>query len=277
MLACDAVPKRRIVARAPKPVTIRATRPNLGIETEYKRRLDDLVAEMQKSLEYWLTAAYRANEPRIAQDATPAIQLQRAFNRLAKRWQRRIDDLAPRLARWFATATYRRTQAGMEKALKDAGWTVKFDPTPTKTDIFRATINENVSLIRSIASEHLSDVEQIVMRSVTQGRDMGALTKALQERFGITKRRAALISRDQSSKATAAINRAQQQELGITTAIWRHSSAGKHPRPEHVAANGKEYPVDKGMFLEGVWTWPGVEINCRCVSVSVLNRAGKQR
>jgi SPP1 gp7 family putative phage head morphogenesis protein len=165
----------------------------------------------------------------------------------------------------------------MEKALKDAGWTVKFDPTPTKTDIFRATINENVSLIRSIASEHLSDVEQIVMRSVTQGRDMGALTKALQERFGITKRRAALISRDQSSKATAAINRAQQQELRITTAIWRHSGGGKTPRPEHVAANGKEYPVDKGMFLEGVWTWPGVEIGCRCVSVSVLNRAGKRR
>jgi len=36
------------------------------------------------------------------------------------------------------------------------------------------------------------------------------------------------------------------------------------------AANGKEYDVDKGMWLEQRWTWPGREINCRCVSRSII-------
>lgn len=66
------------------------------------------------------------------------------------------------------------------------------------------------------------------------------------------------------------ITRTRQQGLGLTRATWLHSTAGKHPRPEHVAASGKPYDIAKGMFLEGRWTWPGVEINCRCVSVPIV-------
>ena len=42
------------------------------------------------------------------------------------------------------------------------------------------------------------------------------------------------------------------------------------PRASHVAASGKRYDVAKGMYLDGVWTWPGHEINCRCVSKAVI-------
>ena len=277
MLACDAVQTRRIIAPKRKPVTLRAARPSVAIEIEYQRRLDKLVDEMHVSLTYWLMASYRQNAPEIAQDAaatagrySPASVLQRRFNRLARRWQRAIDDAAPKLAAWFAKASTDRSDAALKKILKDGGFTVAFDPTPTTTDVFKATVNENVSLIRSVASEHLADVEQLVMRSVSQGRNLGDLSKALQERHGVTKRRAALISRDQNSKATAAITRARQQQLGITEAVWQHSTAGKHPRPSHVAANGKRYEVAKGMYLDGAYTWPGVEINCRCVARSVI-------
>jgi SPP1 gp7 family putative phage head morphogenesis protein len=290
MLACDAVQKRRIIAPSRKPVTLRAVRPNLGIAAEYQRRLDALIGEMQASLTYWMTAGYRQNLPRIGivEDAAatagryaPASVLQRRFNRLSRRWQRQIDDAAPKLAAWFAKAATDRSDAALKKILKDGGFTVSFDPTPTTTDVFRATLNENVSLIKSVAAQHLADVEQIIMRSVSQGRGAGEVSKALQARYGVTKRRAALISRDQNNKATAAITRARQQQLGITEAIWQHSTAGKHPRPSHVAANGKRYEVAKGMYLDGVWTWPGVEINCRCVAISVVpalddGRYGKQ-
>ena len=39
----------------------------------------------------------------------------------------------------------------------------------------------------------------------------------------------------------AAMNRARQDELGIEKARWRHSGGGKHPRPTHVANDGKTY------------------------------------
>jgi SPP1 gp7 family putative phage head morphogenesis protein len=116
----------------------------------------------------------------------------------------------------------------------------------------------------------------MLMRSVARGRDLGGMTKEMEERYGITRRRAALISRDQNNKATAIITRVRQRELGITEAIWLHSSAGKHPRPSHVAMNGKRYLIAEGMEDpdEGRKILPGELVNCRCVSRSVIPGPG---
>lgn len=108
------------------------------------------------------------------------------------------------------------------------------------------------------------------MRSVTTGRDLAQLTTDLQKEFGITQRRAAFIARDQNNKATASMNRARQDELGIAEAIWVHSGGGKHPRPHHVAANGKRYNVKEGMLIDGEYIFPGEKPNCRCISKSVI-------
>jgi len=108
------------------------------------------------------------------------------------------------------------------------------------------------------------------MRSVQTGRDLGTLAQELETRYGTTKRRAAFIAQSQNNIATATMIRTRQAELGITQAVWLHSAGGRVPRPEHVAASGKTYDVAKGMFLEGKWTWPGVEPRCRCVSKSVI-------
>jgi len=156
--------------------------------------------------------------------------------------------------------------------LKKAGFTVKFKMKPAMRDIMRATVGQQVSLIKSIPSQYFTNIEGMVMRSVQTGRDLGQLTKDLQEQFGVTHRRAAFIARDQNNKATASMTRARQDELEITEAIWVHSGAGKHPRPTHVAMNGKKYDVNKGMWDPAVkrWIFPGEEINCRCFCRSVI-------
>jgi SPP1 gp7 family putative phage head morphogenesis protein len=247
-----------------------AVRPNAGIEAAYRRKIDALVTEMHESVLYWLTAAYRANAPEMAADASPAETLRRIFARLTKRWQRKFDDMAPKLAEYFATAATKRADGALAAILKEGGMTVEFKMTAAVNDVFRATLAENVNLIKSIPEQYLTQVQTSVMQSVQLGRDLGALRKDIEARYGLTRKRAALISRDQNNKATAVITRARQTELGITQALWMHSSAGKHPRPSHVAANGKPYDVAKGMFLDGVWTFPGHEINCRCVSRSIV-------
>jgi SPP1 gp7 family putative phage head morphogenesis protein len=229
---------------------------------------------MQTSLVYWLSSAYRNNEPEaLAMDRTQADILNGIMRKLARRWQARFDKLAPEMAKWFATAASDRTDAALKAALKSSGFTVQFRPTPRQQDAYKAVLHENVGLIKSIASEHLTEVQGLVNRSVAVGGDLGTLSKALQERYGVTKRRAALIARDQNLKSTAVITKTRQQELGITHATWQHSHGGRHPRPEHVAANGKPYEIAKGMFLEGKWVWPGTEINCRCRSRSILPSA----
>ena len=262
--------RRRIVAPGPKPITLNPVRPNEGLGAAYRRKLLAKIDEMNASLEYWLLSAYRNNTPAMAQDATPAAELQRAFKRLGERWQRQFDYMAPKLGAWFAESAAERSDSSMRAILKDAGWTVELRMTPEVRDIVRAVTVENVGLIKSIASQHLTQIEGIVMRATTTGRDMGTLAKELQAQFGVSKRRAAFISRDQLSKSTAAVTRARQVECGITKARWIHSSAGRHPRKSHQDFSGKEYDVAKGAYLDGEWVWPGTAINCRCVCAAIL-------
>lgn len=225
---------------------------------------------MAASYLYWVSAAYRANEPEMAADASPARELQAAVARLGRQWQRRFDRLAEDLARHFATDVADRSDRALRAALKKAGFTVEFRLTAAQNDVMQATVAENVQLIRSIPQQYLTSVQGDVMRSVAAGRDLGTLTKQLEKVKGVTQRRAANIARDQNEKATAMLTRTRQREIGITQAVWVHSGAGKHPRPEHVAFSGQTYDIEKGAYLEGKWTWPGVEINCRCVSRPII-------
>ena len=249
--------------------------PNVGNAAAYRKRLETLIDDMHGSLVYWLCARWRAQPPVLATDETPAAALRRTMAQLGKRWQSRFDEAAPELAKHFTTRVSDRATNKLGEILDKAGMTVQFKTTPAVRDALTAVTAENVGLIKSIASEHLTDVEGLVMRSISQGRDLGTLAKELEHRYRLTRDRAALIARDQNNKGTAVIARVRQQEAGITTARWLHSSAGKTPRPEHVAfaagrLGGPFYDPSKGAYLEGKWTWPGVEINCRCVSRPVI-------
>lgn len=251
-----------------KRIVLRPVHPNVGIQAAYRKRLDALIAEMNDSILYWIGAAYKKTG--IAQDESATAMLRRALRKVSKQWQDRFDEGADDLARWLAQKTKSYSDIALASILKDAGFAVEFKMTSAMNDAYQAVIGENVNLIKSIASEHLTQVETLVMQSVQTGRDLGTLSKELQARYGVTKRRAALIARDQNNKATATVTRVRQQGLGITTAIWKHSHAGKTPRPSHLKADGQEYEIAKGMFLDGKWVWPGTEINCRCVSRSVI-------
>lgn len=263
---------RRLIEHAERtgPIELRAVRPSAAVRAAYQARLDREIAEMHRSIVYWVSARYRANTPEIALDASPARELRAAMRKLGRRWLSKFDDLAPKLAQYFATAAGERVDGELSKMLRDAGFTVKFKMTKAQNDAYQAVIGENVGLIKSVAQKHLTDVEGAVMRSVQEGRDLATLTKTLQENYGVTRRRAETIARSQNNMATATLTRTRQKELGIRKAKWLHSAGGRKPRPEHVAFSGKLYEIDKGAFLEGKWTWPGREINCRCVSVPIV-------
>jgi SPP1 gp7 family putative phage head morphogenesis protein len=254
-----------------KPITLKPVRANSGLQAAYRKKLDALIEEMNSSLIYWLSAAYKQSGA-MAQDASPAMEMRAAMGRMASRWQSNFDKGAEKLAVWFAQKNKDYADTALKSILKEAGFTVEFKMTPAMNNAYQAVIGEQVGLIRSIASQHLTRVEGMVMQSVQQGRDLGTLAKQIEAQFGVTKRRAALIARDQNAKATATITKTRQQGLGITTAKWRHSSAGKVPRPEHVHFNGEIYEVAKGMWsaVDGEYIWPGTALNCRCTSAPII-------
>lgn len=254
--------------------TIRPVRPAAPTVVMYAKRVDALIDEMSASLLYWLRAAYKRDTPatvEMAQDSAASI-LQAAFDKLAARWLRKFDDLADTLPAIFAQTTKANVDRAMKLALRDAGFTVKFQMTRAMRDAYDAVAGENVGLIKSIGSQHLEGVRVALNQSVANGRDLGYLTDQLEKRTGITRRRAAFIARDQNNKATAVMARVRAIEAGITKGIWLHSAGGKEPRHEHVLFSGQQFDLAKGHDFdngEGI-VWPGTAINCRCVFRGVV-------
>jgi SPP1 gp7 family putative phage head morphogenesis protein len=216
-------------------------------------------------------AALRAARVAIG-DLLPADELQAAMSDLGDYWLDQFDTASQRLARFFATSSSRRTDSQLRGILRDGGFSVKFQMTPGVRDVVRAAVHENVALIKSIPEQYLKSVEGAVMRSVQTGRDLSTLSKHLQKQYGVTKRRAAFIARDQNNKATAVIQNARQRDLGITTAVWMHSHGGKTPRRTHLANDGKKFDIRKGWYDPdvGEYILPGQLPNCRCVMRSVI-------
>ena len=59
-----------------QPKILPPTLPNLGVCHHYRHALQEMIVDMHISFEYWVTASYRKNPPRlaalIAQDSTPS-------------------------------------------------------------------------------------------------------------------------------------------------------------------------------------------------------------
>lgn len=247
-------------------------RPSAGVEAAYSKALTDLVEEMAASVDYWVQANYRKIEPQVAQDASPASVLQGIMNKLTARWRTRFNEIADELARRFVKQAQGHADRQLNFDLQRNGFAIKFRPTAEMRQAAALSAAENVTLIKSIPEQYLSQVEGAVMRSALRGGDLGSLTQELKDRYGVTHRRAAFIARDQNRKVGEAMTRTRQIGLGITEAIWQHSHGGKHPRESHVKAGRDKlrYRLDQGAYIDGEWIFPGSEPNCRCFSKPII-------
>lgn len=262
---------------------LRSIRPNAGLEAWLRRRMQREIDAMDRSVRWWIGAAYRAQQPRIqtlAADAAPADILDRVLESLRRRWGGRFDALGEEIAAKFAERAGANTDDAIEAAMRAAEIRVKLTLSRAQRDQIAATVQENVGLIKSIPEQYFTAVEGQVMRSVLAGRDLATLTQELKDSYGVTHRRAAFIARDQSNKATAFFTKTRQLEVGIQRAVWVHSGAGKHPRPTHVAA-GRErivYNVAEGWLDPHLnkRIWPGTEPNCRCTCRSIIAEPEQQ-
>lgn len=201
-------------------------------------------------------------------DAQPVNikQLERQLDKWGRQWIKRFDVMSLKISLDFATRSKNATEVAVKSALAKQGFTVPFRPTKASVEAYKIIAAEQVGLIKSIAQKYHTDVQSSVWESVKRGGDLKTLSKQLQKTYGVTKKRAALIARDQNAKAKATIERVRHQEMGIRQAIWMHSHGGKEPRPSHVKMNNKLYDLAKGMYDpdEGKYIHPGELINCRC-------------
>ena len=253
--------------------TLRAIKPSAALAAAYKKKLLRLVDDMQRSVVWWIRAAYRKREAQITQDAGPARSLAQELDSVMRDWQKKYDAAAKRIARWFASAAARHVGYSAEAAFKaaklDKLFTVKFNyMSRNERDVLQSLIIENTNLIKSIPSQYLTEVQGIVQRSVQTGRDVGGMVEELEKRYEITRRRAITIANDQNNKATENLARARMMSLGITEGVWLHFPIGKSYRDTHVDMDGKIFILAEGMYDPDPKVMrhvqPGELVNCHC-------------
>lgn len=265
-------------------IALRPVRPPVAIEQEYHRKIKKLVKEMDKSLYWWLRAEYRKAEGEITTASDGALgDMQTKMRQLTRQWEKKYSETARQMAKWFAGEIQgyetRNLQNQFKKAdLASLGFDLKFSyHSRRERAIFNSIVEQNVNLIKSIASQHLTQVKGVVLRGIETGHDLGRVTEDLRDTFGITERRAAMIARDQTAKASNNLSRQRLLDYGVTKGKWLHTSAGKTYRDSHVEMDGEIYDIEQGCYDPdyGDYIQPGELVNCHCVCIPVID-TGKE-
>lgn len=247
-------------------------------EQRFQARLDRLVEEMtratQREVERYFKNQWTADG--AAMDASFTSGVSRLLRRLSERFTglftERAGGLAEALSKGVSDATARQLGASLKDV--SGGVTLKTDVVSgAVAEVMKAGVKENVSLIKSIPTEYFQKIEGDVMRSIATGQGMADLVPAILKHGASTLKRAELIARDQTSKATTAINRARMQGLGIKKFEWLHSGGGKEPRELHLRLHGQIFDLNDPPVIDdrtGQRGLPGDLINCRCRMVPVI-------
>lgn len=133
-------------------------------------------------------------------------------------------------------------------------------------------VEENVALIKTIPEDTLEKMRDIVYDGFANGKTTTRMTKDIQRVYGISRRRAEFIARDQTAKLNGQIQKAQQQDAGIEEYIWM-TTGDERVRKSHKELNGKKFnwnePPENS---DGRACHPGQDYGCRCIGRPVFNR-----
>ena len=233
-------------------------------------------AEWLAKREDGLFKTLKSNEERYQGDA-PSGDLRTKLNEIRKAYNKRFTaSMTRRLAkRMFALTNAFNVQSfkqSVDPLGVDVAEVLKRDNLKDYTSV---TIQNNVNLITSMADDHFDKVESIVFNGMQSGTDWDVLADKIAKVSGSTLGKAKMIARDQVSTINAQLAKKRMTNAGITKGRWvktkRAKSKNYTPRESHLKANGKEFDLDKGLYVDGEYTFPGEPINCTCTMVPVID------
>src|SRR5690606_3725767 len=129
----------------------------------------------------------------------------------------------------------------------------------------QSILADNTSLIRSLNDQMRNGISGAVFRGLTNRTPARDVAREIRRQAGIGQTRAELIAADQLQKLTSRLDQARQEQVGLTSFEWAHSGK-RHPRPEHVARDGKVFRWDSPVGRNDP---PGRAIRCGCRSRAV--------
>lgn len=162
---------------------------------------------------------------------------------------------------------------------------------PWEEEVLGAWGDNNFELIKSLSTEYIKTVNDIVADGVQFGKTYDEIMREIRKKNkNITDARSRLIARDQVGKLNGALTKRRMEDAGIDMYTWmtagdervRGNPAGpfKNAVPSHFIMNNKLCRWDDNTVFseDGGKTWkkrtgkmpraiPGQEIQCRCTAI----------
>lgn len=132
-------------------------------------------------------------------------------------------------------------------------------------------VSENVDLIKAVPNSSLGKMKELIYESYMNGKTTTSIVKGIQKQYGMDKRHARLIARDQTAKLNAAITQHQQADAGVSKYEWS-TSGDRRVRRSHQRLNGHIFSWNDPPETDGGRRChPGEDYQCRCCALPVFD------
>jgi SPP1 gp7 family putative phage head morphogenesis protein len=141
------------------------------------------------------------------------------------------------------------------------------------SETMKIWVQNNVGLIKTIPKGALTDMQNIVSEGYTAGRNNTFIGKDIQHSYGVERRHAQFIARDQIAKLNAELTQAQQKDAGVEEYVWS-TSEDERVRRRHAELDGKTFRWSDPPIVDersGRRGHPGEDYQCRCVALPKFN------
>lgn len=236
-------------------------------QISYNRKLQQIVKMVRTDVDAEIVPVIKQQAPEYVADAWTDV-ITAALGRLFTRWtsqqaQKQAEQIASDFVRNSANDNMRRQSSfGIDL----------YGGNDQLQDYLQAAAFQNAQLIKSIPAQYLEQVQNIVMGNMRQGMRPSYIEQQLVNQFGVTTRRAKLIARDQAAKIQGEMNRIRQVNSGLQYFKWV-TAQDERVRHSHVAVAKRDVGYGEGVFrwddlpvVDGVPTFPGQAVNCRCIA-----------
>ncbi len=268
-----------------------------ALENEYKRVLRGLVDKMVKDTTKVLVNIYADNKGDFALDGFNDVddELSDVEKKYRKIFERQGAEVAKRMVMRQLRYSKTKIKSVLNKLIPDAKTVPSLKGSIIPKDVeqvIKASILENVSLIKSIHQKYFEQVTGSIARSMQAGGSIEQLRKQILKYNGMTKRRADNIAYDQTRKTFMSINLRNMKQAGIKKAEWIHSGGGQSVREYHYrkwdgvsgkrdgrpnGLNGFIFDIDKPPVIQHqkgsqqeVRGYPAQLPNCKCIMKAVI-------
>lgn len=137
---------------------------------------------------------------------------------------------------------------------------------------FRALMDEQVELIRSLPLQAAQRVHDVAIKGISEGARGEAIIAEIMQTGHVTRSRATLIARTETSRAASNLMQARAEHVGSTQYIW-NTSGDADVREDHVELNGKTFEWNDPPIADkrsGTRANPGCIWNCRCFASPII-------